>query len=1000
MCLHNCKKTVEAESECNLDLMSIVDNDLIQDLNEKCCVSDACDVTKAGDLNILHLNIRSLQKNLDCLKELIDTLSKKDVTLDVILLCETWTHDLNSSLLDIEGYTLFLQNRKEGRGGGVGVYVKNYLNPKIKSDLSVQYDGLFESMIVEITTHGKQFFVSEFYRVLGTPEKPFEECISKLLKNCKNTDTFIGSDQNLDLLKLNKHKMTDKFLNNILENGLMPTILKPMRVTHTSSTLIDNIYVPINHVNSFKSHVLVDLMSDHFPCLVQICLNLNSKRSPMKIKSRKVNESALHNMNNDLLHKNWIEEFAKCKDLNSRYEKFVDTVYRSLDTHAPIKEKCISPRNIIHTPWMTPELLKNTKKCKHLYKESQKDPTSKNKLARYKNYAKTLRALKKNAKSTYFKNEILSYGGNCKKIWTLLNKLLGKHNDKTSAISELKVSGVVINDPLKICSALNNHFATAGEKVSKDPGTTKYLKYLGERVTSEFGFETVSENLVMKLVDQLPNKKSCGVDGINNILLKKIKYSIRLPLCILVNESLKTGLFPDAMKIAKVVALFKKGDTLLADNYRPISLLSVISKILERVVNNQLYNYLNEHNILVETQYGFRKKHSTTNAVQHLTGEILSGFEKKFSTLSVFIDLRKCFDSCRHNIILDKLEHYGVRGTALSWFQSYLSNRSQFVQFSNDIKSNPSKVNIGTPQGSILGPILTLIMLNDLNKSLRLSKSILFADDTTLYLQGANVEFLFIKMQRELNFVHEWLSHNGLSLNTSKTKCLLFHPKGTTYLNERSLYIDGKEIEQVECFKLLGVTLDHHLTFQDHVLELNHKLNQFKFLVRKLSKFLPIHCLRNIYFAFVHSRLTYGIGCWGSLIEDRLLQLLERQQQCFIRIINKKCPRTESSPLFLCNKVLKLRDVIILEMILFMFHYKSSKLPKPLTSMLVPKTHGYKTRNQSTPSVVSHKNSLFNKSFLNLSVQTWERYKHLFDDQVSTKNGVKKAFKYHCFADY
>lgn len=246
------------------------------------------------------------------------------------------------------------------------------------------------------------------------------------------------------------------------------------------------------------------------------------------------------------------------------------------------------------------------------------------------------------------------------------------------------------------------------------------------------------------------------------------------------------------------------------------------------MVNNQLSSFLSDNEILTDSQYGFRKKHSTVHAVQHLAGDIISNLDKRFLTLAVFLDLKKCFDSCRHEIILDKLEHYGVRGSALKWFASYLADRTQFVQYNKEIRSDFSDIKIGTPQGSILGPILTLIMLNDMKRSLKVGQSILFADDTTIYLSGANAEFLFIRMQRELDLVQGWLLDNGLSLNVDKTKCMLFHPKGTTHMNRRVLTLNEKPIEQVDNFKLLGLTLDPHLSFEPDVIDISHKLNQFK----------------------------------------------------------------------------------------------------------------------------------------------------------------------------
>lgn len=290
-------------------------------------------------------------------------------------------------------------------------------------------------------------------------------------------------------------------------------------------------------------------------------------------------------------------------------------------------------------------------------------------------------------------------------------------------------------------------------------------------------------------------------------------------------------------------------------------------------------------------------------------------------------------------------------------------------------------------------------MLNDLQNCLKLSSAILFADDTTLYIQGRNENFLITKMQRELNLLNEWLFENGLSLNISKTKYMILTKKGNISYAHKNLIIDGKIIEQVDCFKLLGVQLDHHLTFENHVSEVNHKINQYKFLIRKLSKFLPVHCLRTIYFSFVHSRLVYGISSWGSLIGKELLSTLVKQQKSVVRIINGKGPLTHSSPLFLHNKIMKLEDIIDMEMLLMVHKYQTNKLPRPVSNLFVTKDHNYNTRQRGIPTVQKHASGMFNKSFMNQALKKWEENKYLFD-QVSTKRGLKKSFKYHCFMKY
>ena len=236
----------------------------------------------------------------------------------------------------------------------------------------------------------------------------------------------------------------------------------------------------------------------------------------------------------------------------------------------------------------------------------------------------------------------------------------------------------------------------------------------------------------------------------SNILVKSLIYTTRLPLMIVFNMSLTSATFPKSMKITKVQPLFKSGDHMLCNIFRPISLLPVLPKILEKIVHQKEVQYLDENNIIAQTQFGFHTKHFTTNAISKFVGDILNGFEKKYFCLSLFIDLGKVFDCVSHSILLEKVEHDGIRDNALNWFKSYLHARTQYVQI-NDMLSNREEVDNGVPQGSVLGPVLFLIFINDLKNACKYASSLLFADDTSIYIFGFNPKFMFTKLQYDLN---------------------------------------------------------------------------------------------------------------------------------------------------------------------------------------------------------------------------------------------------------
>lgn len=483
------------------------------------------------------------------------------------------------------------------------------------------------------------------------------------------------------------------------------------------------------------------------------------------------------------------------------------------------------------------------------------------------------------------------------------------------------------------------------------------------------------------------------------IVIKDLKFVLRLPLFLLFNQSFTQGKFPMSMKCAKVFALHKGGQKNQIDNYRPISLLVVFSKILEKAMNNRLKNFFERDKILYNRQFGFRQGHSTTHAIQQLVGDILNGFEKDFHCVALFLDLRKAFDSCNHTIMLEKLENYGIRGTSLKWIESYLSERTQFVENSEHHRSDPLQIQVGLPQGSIIGPLLMSVMVNDLFKALKLSSCILFADDTTIYLFGKNLHFLTIKMQREIDLVSQWFVANKLQVNVAKTKLMVFSPGKKHGSAHPKLYYSGVRIEVVQTFKFLGVLIDNALSWESHVNHLCKKISKFKFVIRKLNCVLPIHCLRNLYYSYIHSILNYGLIVWGPMLKNSLLDKVEKIQKMILRLINRQPFHVNSSPLFLRNKILKVKDMIKVELLKFIYFYRNNKLPVSLRLLFIEKDHGYSTRNVSTPSVLQHKSGIFNKSFLSKSASLWNDYKTKLRE-VSTVRNLVKIFKYDCFSNY
>ena len=337
---------------------------------------------------------------------------------------------------------------------------------------------------------------------------------------------------------------------------------------------------------------------------------------------------------------------------------------------------------------------------------------------------------------------------------------------------------------------------------------------------------------ITKIITSLKSKNSSGHDNINSKFLKLIKQDIISPLVILFSKSLETGVVPDLMKLAEIIPIYKSKDKTLLNNYRPISLLPIFSKLMEKIVHIRLYNFLMSKQIFYNSQYGFRKHHATTHAIHEFVDNTVNAFDNKLLTLSVFLDLSKAFDTIDHNILLKKLDWYGIRGKALDWFRSYLTDRTQYVKY-NNATSSIKTLPCGVPQGSVLGPLLFIIYTNDLPNCLKVTKAILFADDTTIFLSSQNKQFIYESVNKDLYSLNEWFQTNKLSLNVSKTNYVLFNNTRVDNADNFNLTIANESIERKNEVKFLGLYLDSKLDWNAHIKFVRNKINSALYAMRR-----------------------------------------------------------------------------------------------------------------------------------------------------------------------
>jgi hypothetical protein len=439
----------------------------------------------------------------------------------------------------------------------------------------------------------------------------------------------------------------------------------------------------------------------------------------------------------------------------------------------------------------------------------------------------------------------------------------------------------------------------------------------------------VTSREICEILGKIKPKTSSGPDGVSTKILRTLKEEFAPIIAKLVNVSTRTATFPKNMKLARVQPLYKgEGKKNEATNYRPISLLSCIGKIIERVIGKQLMKYLEENGLLNTRQYGFRQSRNVTQPVLEITQRIfehLNAGEERYIQM-VLIDLKKAFDTIQHKLLIEKLEHYGIEGWPLKWFKEYLSDREQYVEIEGK-KAEKRKVKCGVPQGSVLGPILFLIFINDLPNAMQIL-TVLFADDTAMVKEGNDREKLSRSLERELTTATDWFRANKLSLNVKKTKIMEISNVKKINGMEYNVKMDGEYLQKVgdsqeeKATRYLGIMLDDKLSWKYQIEKTVSKVKAATHAIRRI-KTAPRKIKKLLYYALVESHLRFAVQAWGGA-EQKYRGKLEAAQNSAVRAVSG-LRRGHSEPSYAKLQLLKFKDLVGMESLKIMTNIRNKE---------------------------------------------------------------------------
>lgn len=739
---------------------------------------------------------------------------------DVVCLAETHVTDsIFDHEIGIDGYRTINAVSHSRYTGGTIIYIREELQSKVFLKKSESQNMMWVTG-VEVMIENERFLIFCLYHSPAASHAEFLAYLEDVFEEycCKKGTLLIIGDYNIDMSKNSFY--SEKLKKLISQNGLYQSVSGFTRITNQSSTIIDLLVT--NNKNLIPQIHQTPKISDH--CIITVDLMINTKKADVVRTYRDYSHFDTLNFQLDLMDTEWNRDST---DVNVLAEQLVGGMMRTLNKYAPKKEK-VTKSKWIDKKWWTLDIEMNIKKRDQLYRKAviTKDNGD---FTEYKMQRNRVVDLIRRQKTNYYNTKIDMNKNNSKEMWKTIKKLVGgKSCSKHAGIhfgNNIETNGGVIAEKFNI------YFVESIELISKkisDQDIEKVIQGMDECGVTMTKFRLLTLTELRDIVKNL-KKKNSSVDGITAEILQRAFEVTGDRFLQLINVSLEYGAFPEKWKKSTIVPVEKKPGTDNCEEYRPINMLPVYEKLLEIVVNQQFIKFFEINRLLNMYQAGFRKGNSCESALQTVLMNWKSALSQKKLVAVVFLDFRRAFETVDRRLLLEKLRKYGLRGDVLDWFREYIMNRCQETRYM-DNTSSARESQYGVPQGTVLGPGLFIVYINDLAGYLNKCSIQLFADDTLLYIEGDDVETMVRTINSELTLVYEWLLMNGLVVNIQKTKFMVVKSRYNSVetKNHSGVFLNNEKIEQIGEYKYLGIIVDEHLSFSQHAEYITKKISKKK----------------------------------------------------------------------------------------------------------------------------------------------------------------------------